>query len=346
MNRAQYAFAAFVQLATLAGADAADSLRPCDVARPLTRPEGAPKPSDVIMRSLRLHPVNAKDPHDTFAALQTFHVTRLAWAYINDKKFIARVRETGRVFGGAAAAPAYLPAADSENWFEKVVIVDLRARPIIAPWKRTWKPTLWGCVNNPELERGYLAYLKRYIDAGAEVMQRDEPGANLNATRWGGCFCEHCMNAFRGWLAKHTTAEKRRSLGVADVETFDYRAHLTKQGAPVGDAFGRWRGGGELKKLFIAFQTQATLAFHRRTRQAVDRHAGRRVPVSCNNGVRRWSDIEMTFDWAFGELSFGHAKAGFLLGAMREATRRGRVQVVTMPKKGDRKDPRAWQRRP
>jgi hypothetical protein len=31
-------------------------------------------------------------------------------------------------------------------------------------------------MNNPELERGYTAYLKKYVDAGAQIMQRDEPG--------------------------------------------------------------------------------------------------------------------------------------------------------------------------
>ena len=344
MNRVQYALAAFVQLATLAATDAAGGLRPCDVARPLTRPEGAPRPSDVIMRSLRLHPANAKDPHDTFAALQTFHVTRLAWAYITDRKFIARVRETGRVFGGAAAAPAYLPAADSENWFEKVVIVDLKARPIIAPWKRTWKPTLWGCVNNPELERGYMAYLKKYIDAGAQVMQRDEPTANLSATQWGGCFCEHCVRAFRAWLKANVPAAALAKMGIGDVDRFDVREYFLAKGAPAGDAFRQWKGG-EIKKRFEAFQTEATTAFHRRTRKALDEYARRHVPMSCNNGARRWSKIEEGFDWVFGELAFRHATPVYLDRLFAAARTHAKVQVVTMPKKGDRKDLAGWQRR-
>lgn len=318
--------------------------RPCEVARAVARPAGAPRASDVIMRSLRLHPAGAKDPHDTFAALEAFHVTRLAWAYIKDAKFIARVRASRRVFGGAASAPSYIPQDKAAKWFEKVVIVDLKGRPIIAPWKRTWKRTLWGCVNNLELERGYMAYLKEYLDAGAQVMQRDEPGANWNATRWGGCFCEHCVKAFRQWLGEKITAAERKKLGISDLATFDVRRHFLARGAPAGDAFHRWKGG-RLKELFEAFQLEATLAFHGRTRKALDAHAGRHVAMSCNNGARRWTKIEAQFDWVFGELSFRHATAVQLDRLYATARKHGKVQVVTMPKKGDRKDLPGWQRR-
>jgi len=306
------------------------------------RPFGAPKAGDVIMRTLRVHPRNAKDPHDTLRALRDFHVTRLEWAYVTDSKFIGKVKAAGHVFGGAASAPSYYRHGGMSGW-ERVCVLNLEGEPIIAPWKRAWKhPTLWGCVNNPELERGYMAYLKRCIDAGAQVMQRDEPGANYNATTWGGCFCQHCMEGFREYLAENTTPEMRRKLGITNVEAFDYREHLNKQNAPVGDKFGRWNGG-ELKRLFVQFQTEATIAFHKRTRRALDDHAGRHVPVSCNNGVRAWGPIQLGFDWGFGELSYRRATPDYIHNAMQAARKHGKLQVVTMPKKGDRKDMDAWE---
>ena len=91
--------------------------------------------------------------------------------------------------------------------------------------------------------------------------------------------------------------------------------------APVGDAYARW-DGGQVKQWFAEFQTQATVAFHRRTRNALDAYAGRRVPFSCNNGVRTWGAIERGFDWAFGELSYGHASPAYLHAAMRRAASR------------------------
>lgn len=314
------------------------------LAPPCRRPAGAPKAGDVVMRTLRFHPANQKDPRDTMQAIRDFHVTRIEWAYVNNKEQIDRIKGAGCLFGGAASAPSYTKDDREPGWFEKVVVVNRLGEPIIAPWKRTWKRTLWGCVNNPELERGYMAYLRRYIDAGAQVMQRDEPGANELATRWGGCFCPHCMKGFRKYLAEHTTPEERARLGIAELESFDYAKHLAEQNAPVGDPFGRWKGG-RLKDLFVDFQRQSTIAFHRRTRKALDEYAGRRVPFSCNNGVRRWTPVQLQFDWAFGELSYGHARPGFLHEAIREAARHDRIQVVTMPKKGDTDNPEAWQRR-
>ncbi len=302
-----------------------------DTAKPLPGAAGAPKASDIIMRSLNIRPSSPGDPHDTLKALDDFHVTRLEWAYINDPAFIAKVKAQGCVFGGAVAAPSYSKLSDDPNWFEKTVIKNLDGEPIIAPWKRAWKPTLWGCVNVPELERGYLEYLKRYIDAGAEVMQRDEPRANLLAVSWGGCFCEHCMTGFRAWLAANTTREQRDAAGVEAIETFHYREHLRAQNAPAGDAFGKW-DGGQLKEWFVAFQEDSTLAFHERMRAAIDAYAGRRVPISCNNGAHRWEKVELLFDWAFGELSYGRATAVQIYDAMRAAHSHGRRQVVTMPK--------------
>jgi hypothetical protein len=315
----------------------------CQVARPIQRPVGAPNASDVIMRTLTLHPRNRSDPHSTREAIEDFHVTRLEWSYVTNREFIGWLKASGRVFGGAAAAPSFLPG-DDVTWFEKVVIVNADGEPIIAPWKRTWKRTLWGCINNPELERGYLQYLKGYIDAGAQVMQRDEPGANFNATRWGGCFCQHCMRGFRQFLHDNTTPDERRQMKIADLDSFDYRRHVKDQNAPVGDPFGRW-DGGRLKELFVQFQTEASVAFHRRTRQAINEYAGRHVPFSCNNGAHRWSPIELEFDWVFGELSYGRATGVQLHAAMGAATEHGRVQVVTMPKKGDRENLDEWQRR-
>ena len=316
----------------------------CQRAEALQRPAGAPQASEVIMRSLRLHRRGIKKPYDTWQALQDFHVTMLAWAYINDPQFIAEVKASGRTFGGAASAPSYIAKEKADDWFERVVVVDAAGKPIIAPWKRTWSRTLWGCMNNPELERGYLQFLKEYIDAGAQIMQRDEPEGNHLATRWGGCFCDHCMAGFRQYVGKHMCPTERAEFGISDPDEFDYRKYLQEAKAPVGDAFGNW-DGGKLKDLFVEFQQLSTLEFHQRIRKALNEYAGRTVPFSCNNGVRRFDEIELAFDWVFGELSYGHATAYQLYDAFRTANEHNLLQIVTMPKKGNYDNPEEWQRR-
>lgn len=327
-------------------ADAGEGKRACDVAKARAMPDGAPKASDVIMRSLTLRVAKGGSPYDTFQALSDFHVTRLEWAYIKNPDFIAKVQASGRLFGGAASSALSHVAKTTEGLdYADLACVNLNGTPVIPTWKRVWRPpgNLWMCVNNPAVERCYVEYLKSSMDAGAQVMQRDEPGGNENAISWGGCFCEHCMKTFRGYLSKNTNAGEQRQLGIDDIETFDYRNLLMRQGAPVGDDFRRW-DGGELKQLFIRFQTEATVAFHRRTRQTLNEHVGRRVAISCNNGCRTWTPTQLEFDWCFGELSYSHATPGFIHEAMQKATELGRCQVITMPKKSNREGLDAWHR--
>ncbi|MFW6169520.1 MAG: chitobiase/beta-hexosaminidase C-terminal domain-containing protein, partial [Planctomycetota bacterium] len=317
-----------------------------EVAQPRRLPDGAPKASDVIMRSLRLRVGKDESQHDTFRALGDFHVNRLEWAYIRDENFIVKCRKKGVLFGGAASSAlshVVMPKGDSD--YSALACVNLHGEPVVPTWKRAWQPpgNWWMCVNNPTLEKRYTEYLNAYLDAGAQVMQRDEPWGNYRAVHWGGCFCDHCMTAFRKFLTETTTDEERSSMGIEDSEQFNYREHLVGQGAPVGDAFKRF-DGGRLKQRFEDFQRRSTIAFHQRTWAAVNEHAGRRVAFSCNNGCRRWTPIEMLFDWCFGELSFTHASPEFIHDAMLEATARDRRQVITMPKKSNRDDLQGWRR--
>ena len=317
-----------------------------EVAKARPMPDDAPKASDVIMRSLTLRKAKSEGQHDTFRALGDFHVSRLEWAYIRDKDFIIQCREKGVLFGGASSSAmshVLMPQGDSD--YAALACVNLLGEPVVPTWKRTWSPpgNWWMCVNNPTLEQRYIEYLKSYLDAGAQVMQRDEPWGNMRAVDWGGCFCDHCMEAFRKYLAKSTTPKERAEMGIDDLETFDYRKLLLQQKAPVGDDFRRF-DGGELKRRFSEFQKDATVTFHQRTREAVNAYAGRRVAFSCNNGCNRWTPVEMLFDWCFGELSFRHADPRFLHDCMREAASLQRRQVITMPKKSDRNDLEGWQR--
>ncbi len=318
--------------------------RVSEVAQATALPDGAPKASDVIMRSLALRKGKDENQHDTFRALSDFHVTRLEWAYIRDKDAIGRFRREGGLFGGAASSALSHVArpADGSSYAE-LACVNLEGVPVIPTWKRAWRPpgNLWMCVNNPTLEELYLTYLKSCLDAGAQVMQRDEPSGNASAVRWGGCFCEHCMREFRDYLSENTTPEDRAELEIGDLASFNYRELLKRRAAPVGDDFNRY-DGGRLKQLFVDFQTETTIAFHKRTRRALDEYAGRRVAFSCNNGCRSWTPIQLEFDWCFGELSYRHAQPDFIHSAMRQAAGLDRCQVVTMPKKSNREELDAW----
>ncbi len=130
-------------------------------------------------------------------------------------------------------------------------------------------------------------------------------------------------------------------MGLGDLATFNYREVVNAAGAPVGDGFASW-DGGRLKALFGQFQEDSTTAFNVWARTEIDRYAGRRVPMSCNNGVRRWESFRLCFDWAMGELSYRDANAPRLHAAMAEAQSHGKLQVVTMPLKDNYDEPEVW----
>lgn len=299
----------------------------CQVAEPCPEILGAPRASDVCMRSLRPRPIHARDPHDTLEAMRGFHVTWLEWTYGNDRPFIGRVHDLGATFGGALAAGSYAGDQPHEQWNVR----NLDGMPVYATWMRAWnKPNSWGCANHPEFRAGHVRAAVAAVEAGADVLQRDEPGQNMHALNWGGCFCDHCMAGFRAWLEQHADRQVLRELGVADLDRFDYRDYLRQRGAPVGDDFQRWPGD-QLKQYFADFQIESTVAFNRWWRARLNEQVGRHVPVSCNNGGRHWRDIEQVFDYCIGELAASHATPDFLHAAMRQAAALGKTQTVTMP---------------
>ncbi|MDY0169687.1 MAG: hypothetical protein RBS80_24300 [Thermoguttaceae bacterium] len=309
-----------------------------ELARPRVAIPGAPKAADVCMRSLRPRPINDRDPRNTLDAMRGFHVTWLEWTYGNNAAFIGKVHELGATYGAAAAAGSYLGDVPVEQWN----VVDLDGNRLVATWMRQWpRPNPWGCANHPEFRAGHVRAVIAAIEAGADVLQRDEPAQNQTALRWGGCFCDHCMAAFPEWLRRHADPAVLKRLGAADLDEFNYRDYLRAKNAPVGDAFHRW-AGDELKQYFQQFQFDSTVAFNAWWREQLDRHAGRRVPVSCNNGVRSWTEIQLGFDYCIGELSAAHARPDYLYAAMRQAASFGKRQSVTMPLRRDPEETPDW----
>ena len=300
-------------------------------AEPRPNVRGTPKESDVTMRSLRARPRDENDPHNTLEAMEGFHATWLEWTYSDDADFIRKVHDIGATFGGAAGAGSYDGGEPHEVWNVR----NLEGDPVYAGWMRTWaQPNPWGCANHPEFRAGHLRYVENVIDAGADLLQRDEPRQNLLALQWGGCFCDYCMEGFNAWLEKKGDPELLAGLGVTSLDSFDYRDYLRKREAPVGDEFHTWPSD-DLKAYFEAFQVHSTLEFHHWWRNELNKHAGRHVPVSCNNGVRRWGDVELVFDYCIGELSAGNATPEFLYDAVKRAASFGKTQSVTMPIRDD-----------
>lgn len=294
-----------------------------EIAVPRKLPPGAPKASDVCFSSRWKHPKDANDPHDTFKTAAAFHATRFVWVYTLDAAFAAEVKRRG--YGLQAAINSLVPDFPAETR-ERGRILDLNGNRVAAPWMRGWNG-YWGCVNSPEWRASYLAYAKKCLDIGADCLQMDDPPCNFAAVAWGGCFCEDCMAGFRDFLKANATAQTLKTAGVEDVTTFNYRAFLKQRKAPVGDAFARW--DDPLKKHFAEFQRESVAAFYAWVRPEMDKHAGRRVPISSNNYDARWSFPYDLFDFGMAELPAKSATPATLCQKLQDAHRRGKAQVFT-----------------
>jgi len=334
--------------------------RVCRVAHARDLRPDTPRASDVLMRALRMRPINARDPHNTMRAMDAFHVTGLVWAYIHDPAVIAEIRKSGRFFQGAVTnslstmrdllgLPATADASETRAFIRRYGCLSLDGSPNEQPWKRHWTNPFSrcsGCCSNPEFEALYIRALRTYIDVGATMIQRDEGAGNAARPNYGGCFCKYCMRGFRAFLRKTQTPTQLDRLGIGNIDMFNYRDCLRAAGAPTGDAFSRWKGG-RLKALFIEYQHVVSAEFMARTRRKLDKIAGVHVAMSCNNGVRIFDDIARQFDWFFGELDRRDATAANLYRIAVMAAGLNRVQIVTMPKKGGHSvyaHPHGWKR--
>lgn len=318
-----------VAFVTSAG-ETASPRRLADVVVALPAIPGAAPASAVCMRSLRPRPINANDPHDTLAAIRGFHVTRLEWTYGNDKAFIQKVHDLGVEYGGAIAAGSYSGSKSPWDWN----VIGSETQRLAPTWMRKWaRPNPWGCANNPEFRAGHVRAAVAAVKAGADLLHRDEPGQNEHSYHWGGCFCRHCMKGFRSWLADNADRSELEQLGVSDLASFDYGDYCRGKKAPTGDAFRLWKTD-VLRTYFRQFQIDSSVAFNRWWRQELDRQAGRPIAVSCNNGARRWTPIELGFDYCIGELRRDHATPAHLHDVMQTALSHGRTQSVTMPLDG------------
>lgn len=296
-------------------------------------PPGAPSPADVCFSSRRHHPADEDDPHDTFRAAAAFHATRLDWVYFSPREPIILRGAHSRNLTLGAALSSKVPEAPTAAVAEPLGARRLDGEPVVAPWKRTWSGSnrIWGCLNNPQYEEDYRDHARELVAAGADRLHRDEPRGNLMCTPWGGCFCEHCVRKFRAYLADNTTPAERGEMGIEHLEGYDCAGHFREIGAPAGDDFADWEGG-RLKELFVEFQRQSTVEFHRRMREAVNEAAGFTVPWSCNNcgGNYEWDELHSIFDFAIGEVYETGEGAPWIRRTVRAAHENGKAQVFTV----------------
>ena len=303
-----------------------------DYAKAFDKPGYIPNYSDVVMRSLRFRPNGEEDTklhRNTFTSMDQFHVTRLEWTYLNNDNEISKVKQvlqSGRVFG--SAVNCHPPAKDTS-----LCAVTVEGKSLVLKHHRLFKdiPGV-GCMNKPAYFEEQLAAYKKYVDLGIPVLQRDDPRQNSTANELGGCFCPWCMVHFNQWLEENISHAKLEENGIKDLSSFNYRDYLISMNAPVGDDFNKW-DGGILKQWFIQSNALVDAEFFARLRAEIDKHAGKKYPVSCNNtSFQQWTPTHKSFDWGYSEIIMKTTIPERIYERSYAARNLGKIQVYSAPK--------------
>lgn len=297
------------------------------------RTDMRPRHSDVTMRSLSWHktPVGSRYTTvnlTTFGAAQGYHASRLDWLYITDPAFFANATALG--LSASATINANLPDTGSHPATYQVGRVhDVHGKLVVAPWMASWPDVPYrGCVNAPEYQTIMQSQVKAIFAAGSVGLQHDDAGLNVDAVEFGGCYCKYCMAAFTPYALKNMDAAAIKQYGITpqwSLKNYSL-AQMAKDPS--------WKTPADLKSTFTAFQTQSTLAYVGKVRDAANAAAGYNVTLSCNNGGR-WDKggVYQAFDFGLGEMAHDQATPYQLTSLfLTEPARVGVPQVMTMPK--------------
>ena len=215
-------------------------------------------------------------------AIQAFRANRVVWVYTSDAEFVRSVHETGATIQGAINS---VPRTEDLSAYA----IDLDGTKLVAPWMVNFNkedPVKWGCSNQPAFREVVLKNARAALDAGVDWLQFDDGALLVSCHSWGGgCMCDRCMEAFRKHLAE-LPAEKLQELGIHALESFDYRKFLAET-HDIHDAaaYKQRRGKLPTTPVFTDWQHGSVRSYFTGLRAELDRHAGRRVPLSINHNL-------------------------------------------------------------
>jgi hypothetical protein len=270
-------------VAELAGLPTPDARRPAQMPTAGCRlPPAFRLPPSAIPFSTRWQRTNALE------VAASFHATHLLWVYGAETGFIRRAQAAGLHYQGtlnglqgqAHATTNRTAAGDPSGRHE-----DLDGNKNTPHWMVTFGPkTFTGCCNHPAFRALFFEDAKRLVDAGVDSLHVDDWEMNASWVRHAGvCFCDACRSGFRERLAARHTPAEIKSLGIDDITTFDYRAHLKAHGIPDAATYRKQFRDLPLTPAFTDFQIESMRAFFREFRTRLDAGSpNRHIPVSVN----------------------------------------------------------------
>ncbi len=230
--------------------------------------------------------------YDNPKLYEAYGCTVLGWAGWPAPKHIREAHAKGvrRFSCSVGFLTEFKRVIDFDPNFLDAACRNFAGEPFIVPWlwdhKHKGQPAWWWCTNSPLYRRYLLSRLEKLMrDSKPDALHIDDYRGTSGSVTWlDGCFCRHCMAAFRDYLRRNVASEKLAKLGIADLATFDYRQFLLDRGVKPGD-YKKRRARLPLAEEFHRFQVMASNAWVADYRQRAEELRGQPVGLSVNSGA-------------------------------------------------------------
>jgi len=194
---------------------------------------------------------------------KTFGVNRIAWGgspvdEADADEFRNKIRlaqNAGIKYSGSLDfVTRYKLFMENEPDYMSARCVDIELKPILVPWLAAGEPDpdyppFWFCTNNP-LFKNWLGKRAAIVATlGCDGLHIDDFLGTASCNRFGGCFCDYCMEGFREFLLQHTTNEI--------TDDFHYGRFLLERGVEGQNLIGEDRFEAPLAVEFLKFQIRS-----------------------------------------------------------------------------------------
>jgi len=242
-------------------------------------------------RERAIHRSDVVFMYDNPEMYEPYGCTVLGWGGRRDARHIERAHAKGvrRFSCSVGFLTEFRGVIDFDPNFLDAACRNFAGEPFIVPWlwdhKYKGRPAYWWCTNSPLYRRYLLHRLEQTMAVKPDGLHIDDYRGTSGSVTWlEGCFCRHCMAAFREYLKSHVAKDKLDKLGIADLATFDYRQFLLGRGVKPGE-YNKRRTRLPLAREFYDFQVMASNAWVAEYRQRAEALRGQPVGLSVNSGL-------------------------------------------------------------
>ena len=232
---------------------------------------------------------------------QRFPATMLGWGLLPEpdrcglpplEECMRRVEEArlcGMKFQGRVEFDAdWMGMIDYDPHFMEAVCLDLDGQPIVTWWAHRYRghPPYNYCTNSPRYLEYLLYQVEQVVGCGSDMIMLDCVIPSITTVAKGGCFCATCKAGFSKYLKEIYSAEHLLSIGIHDIDDFDYQNYLKNKNVTlehfITASIGNDKNNISLLSEFLDFQYKGASNCFRELRTYAYELKGEPIAFSTN----------------------------------------------------------------